>query len=384
MKRLLLIGGGHAHLGVLKSFIATPPSGVEVTLVTPAPRQIYSGMVPGWIAGHYTSDQIAIALAPLAQRAGVRLVLGHVTRLDLAARVAHVLATQADAGLIEMPFDLVSIDSGPVFDPHAVAGSREHGIALRPLEQFLSLWPRVHLQMMANAIEGGETSTLSVIGGGAGGVEVALAVAWRAHIAQVPLRVQLIAGHDGVMASSPAAVRERVRRTLPARGVRVIDDDAIAVERGTVVLAQGNEVVSEATLLVTGAAAADWPRDSGLAVDGRGFIGINDRLQSLSHPFVFAAGDCASMIDHPRPKSGVYAVRAGLPLAENLRRAIAGRTLKHWRPQQRALYLFSTGPRHAIASWGTWTTEGDWVWRWKDRIDRRFVAGFSPARARPG
>jgi pyridine nucleotide-disulfide oxidoreductase family protein len=376
MKRLLLVGGGHAHLGVLKSFIERPLAGVEVTLVTPYPRQVYSGMVPGWIAGHYTFDQIGLALAPLAQRAGATLVAGHVTRLDLGRRSAQVMALQKEAAFFELPFDVVSIDIGPVVDSQAIAGSQEHAIPLRPLEQFITQWPRVHVQMMANAIDGGETSTLSVIGGGAGGVEVALAVAWRAHIAQVPLRVQLIAGQAGVMPNAPASVRARVLQALPARGVRVIDDDAVAFERGTVELAQGGEVASEASLLVTGAAAAEWPGASGLAVDGRGFIGINDCLQSLSHPFVFAAGDCASLIDHPRAKSGVYAVRAGPPLAENLRRALAGTALKRWQPQRRALYLFSTGPRHAIASWGGLSVEGNWVWRWKDRIDRRFVASF--------
>ncbi len=382
MRRLLLVGGGHAHLGVLKSFAERPLADVEVTLVTPHARQIYSGMLPGWIAGHYTVDQIGIALAPLAERAGAKLVTGHVTGLDLQARQAHVMDLRKEAALFELPFDVVSIDTGPVLDTSAIAGSQEHAIALRPLEQFITLWPRVHIQMMANAIEGGETSTLSVIGGGAGGVEVALAIAWRAHIAQVPLRVQLVAGQAGVMPGAPAAVRERVLRALPARGVRVIDDDAVGVDRGTAVLAQGGEVVSEATLLVTGAAAAEWPRASGLAVDGRGFIGINDCLQSLSHPFVFAAGDCASMIDHPRAKSGVYAVRAGAPLAENLRRACAGTALKRWTPQRRALYLFSTGPRHAIACWGALTAEGAWVWRWKDRIDRRFVQAHNGERAR--
>ncbi len=377
MKRLLLVGGGHAHLGVLKAFSERPPADTEVTLVTPHPRQIYSGMLPGWIAGHYTVDQIGIPLAPVAQRAGATLVTGHVTGLDLQARRAHVMDLRQDAALFELPFDVVSIDTGPVLDTTAIAGSQEHAIALRPLEQFMLLWPRVHIQMMANAIEGGETATLSVIGGGAGGVEIALAIAWRAHIAQVPLRVQLVAGQAGALPSAPPHVRSRVLRALPARGVRVIDDDAVAVERGLVVLAQGGEVVSEATLLVTGAAAAEWPRAAGLAVDGRGFIGINTCLQSLSHPFVFAAGDCASMIDHPRAKSGVYAVRAGAPLAENLRRALAGTALKPWTPQRRALYLFATGPRHAIASWGPLSTEGAWVWRWKDRIDRRFVQTHS-------
>jgi selenide,water dikinase len=139
-------------------------------------------------------------------------------------------------------------------------------------------------------------------------------------------------------------------------------------------LAGGAERPSDTTLLVTGAAAAAWPGASGLAVDERGFIAINEHLQSVSHPEVFAAGDCASMRAHPRPRSGVYAVRAGPVLADNLLRALAGQPLRGYVPQRRALYLLATGPRHAVASWGPLTLAGNWVWRWKDRIDRRFIA----------
>jgi selenide,water dikinase len=208
-------------------------------------------------------------------------------------------------------------------------------------------------------------------------VEIALAIAWRARSGRIPLLVQLVTGRDGLLPTLARGARAHVRRWLPARRVRLIEDDAVELLPGEVRLRGGDRVASDASLLAIGTAAAPWPRASGLAVDRFGFIGTNDRLQSLSHPFVFAAGDCASMIDHPRPRSGVYAVRAGPPLAANLRRALADEPLAPYVPQRRALYLLATGGRHAIGAWGGLSFAGEWVWRWKDRIDRAFVAGFA-------
>ena len=129
-------------------------------------------------------------------------------------------------------------------------------------------------------------------------------------------------------------------------------------------------------LLAIGTRAPDWLAGSGLALDAEGFIATAPTLQSLSHPEVFAAGDVASRPDAERPKSGVYAVRAGPPLARNLGQAIAGRPLQRYTPQRRSLNLLACGDRYAIASWGRWSFEGRWVWRWKDHIDRAFVAGY--------
>jgi pyridine nucleotide-disulfide oxidoreductase family protein len=379
MKRLLLIGAGHAHVHVLMRLARERPRAAEVTLVSPYARQVYSGMLPGWMAGHYTLEQCVIPLAPLAAAAGAARVQASVTALDVARRVA-----QTDEGE-PLGYDIVSIDTGPVQDFDAMPGGHAHGIALRPIEGFITLWQRLHAQWAADALADEEASALTVVGGGAGGIELALAAAWRAQVARWALKVQLVAGRRGLLAGAAPELRERMRHWLTTRGVRVVDDDAARVEPDRVLLAGGGALLSRATLLATGTAAAAWPRAAGLAVDGRGFIGINDRLQSLSHPEVFAAGDCATMIDHPRPKSGVYAVRAGPPLAENLLRALRGAPLVSHVPQSRALYLLATGPKHAVASWGGWSTSGAWVWRWKDHIDRAFMARTTrpgpPARA---
>lgn len=356
---------------------------VDVTLVTPNPRQIYSGMLPGWIAGHYALDQCAIPVAPLAERAGARLVTGSLTQLDLDTRRAHI-DTRAP-----LDFDVISIDTGAVLDVEQLPGAREHAIALRPISSFVAVWQRLHAQFAADAIatHGDEVAqprsaprtpptTLTIIGGGAAGVEIALAIAWRTQAAQVPLRLQLVAGRAGILPTLPPRCRRRVSRHLMAQNVRVIDDDAAALARERVVLDDGHDLASDVTLLAMGTTAAAWPRAAGLAVDARGFISVAPTLQSLSHPFVFATGDCATTIDHPRARSGVYAVRAGPPLAANLRRVLTATLPEPYTPQHRALYLLATGGKHAIASWGGLSFEGNWVWRWKDSIDRKFVARY--------
>ena len=153
---------------------------------------------------------------------------------------------------------------------------------------------------------------------------------------------------------------------------------AVRIEPGRIVFAQGEPLAFDDCLVVTGAAAPRWPRDSGLATDERGFIRVGPSLQSVSHPQVLAAGDIAAY-QEARPKSGVYAVKAGPVLADNLRALCEGRTPRRWMPQRRALYLIATGDRHALASWGAWSWSGDWVWRWKDVIDRRFMRRFGAA-----
>jgi len=367
-KRLLLAGGGHAHIGVLAALARAPLAQSDVSVLSPFPRQFYSGMLPGWIAGHYALDECVIPLAGLAERAGARLHLAHLARIDLDARVAYTESAEA------IGFDVISIDTGPVIDPAAIAGTAEHAIALRPIESLLGQWER----LLMHLAEATEVHTLTVIGGGAGGVELALAFAFRSAAARLPLRVQLVAGRAGIAASLPGCSQRRLMRLLHARDVRVIVDDAVEIGRHTVLLAEGGELTSDATIVATGAAAAEWPRASGLACDAGGFITVNECLQSTSHPFVFAAGDCATMLQHPRPKSGVYAVRAGPALARNLARAITEQPLAPYAPQQRALYLMSTGARYAVATWGSLCAEGAWIWRWKNRIDKRFVADLMP------
>jgi selenide,water dikinase len=156
-----------------------------------------------------------------------------------------------------------------------------------------------------------------------------------------------------------------------------LNSGAIAVEPGTVITTHQRRIAVDRIVWATAAGSQPWLAASGLASDPRGFVQIDDTLRSPSHPFVFAAGDCATQIAHPRPKSGVFAVRQGPPLAANLRRRLHSESPTAYVPQRHALALISTGGKHAVASRGPFVFEGDWVWRWKDRIDRAFMAKYA-------
>ena len=325
--RLLLLGGGHAHAAVLRGL-----RGCDVTLVTPYPHHTYSGMLPGFVAGHYRLDEIRIDLAALAARAGAKLVLGRVAALDAARRVARL------EGGTEIPYDLASLNLG------SESNAPEYALAAKPFETFLERW----LELKDRAL------SIAVVGAGAAGVEVAMAAAQRTGA-----RVALFSD------------RAMFRPGLARRIARQLGRNGVALRAG-VAFTDGARGDFDLVIWTAGAAAPPWLRDSGLATDAQGFVLVDDKLRSVSHPEVFAAGDCATLRDAPHPKSGVYAVRHAQVLAHNL----GGGELRGYAPQRRALALISCGARYAIADWNGWSTEGAWAWRWKDRIDRRWIAGF--------
>ncbi|HEY6511414.1 MAG TPA: FAD-dependent oxidoreductase [Burkholderiaceae bacterium] len=366
MKRLVLLGGGHAHLHVLAALAREPMPGVQAVLATPYAHQLYSGMLPGWMAGHYTLDQCTIALEPLARAAKVELALSAAVSLNAGERTV----TLADGRVAE--YDVLSIDTGSLFDRDAIPGAREHGLFLRPLEHFVQLYERLL------ALPTDRLLNLVVIGGGAAGFEAALAITHRFNGAgQERARVCLVTGDATVLPAFNPAVRERALEVLRRARVTVLNQRCIEVSSGQVQLDNGARLVCDVPLLALPTVAPGWLQGSGLALDANGFVSTTPTLQSASHAEVFAAGDVASRIDRELARSGVFAVRAGPALALNLRRHLAGGPLQPWQPKERSLYLLSCGGRRAIASWGQLSAQGRWVWAWKAWIDRRFVASFA-------
>ena len=371
MKQVLLLGGGHAHVHVLQQLAQQPLAGAQVTLVSPFDRQMYSGMVPGLVAGHYLAADCAIALSPLAQAAGVRFVQASAVQLHAAAS-----QVQLDDGTL-LGYDWLSLDTGAVTHRDHLPGAREHALFVRPIEDFVqqldALWARAAQRRLH----------ITVVGAGAAGVELALAVQHRLGTPGKPggsatgVQVSLLTGGPAPLAGYAPAVMARVQRTLAAMGVAVVRQGAAAVQAHAVLLADGNRLPCDVAVLATGAQAPTWLAGSGLALDAQGFVSTTATLQSASHPQVFAVGDVATRRDTPHAKSGVYAVRAGPALALNLQRAVAGLPLLAHQPPARTLNLVSCGNRSAIAAWGRWSAQGRWVWCLKDRIDRSFVARYA-------
>lgn len=365
-KRLLLLGGGHAHVHVLQALAKEALAGAEVALVTPYARQMYSGMVPGLVAGHYRAEQCAIALRPLAAAARVHFIESSAVHLDAAAR----RVTLADGRIAE--YDVLSLDTGAVMDRQRLPGAREHGVFVRPIEHFVRLQDEL-LDLASRRV-----LDVVVVGGGAAGVELAMALQHRlAGRGEERARVALVTGGGEPLAGYPPSVVKRAVQALASRRVTVFRDGVAALLPGAVVLRSGARLACDAPVLATGAEAPAWLAGCGLALNEQGFVSTGPMLQSSSHAEVFAAGDVASRSDAPHAKSGVYAVRAGPALALNLRRFIGGGELQPHLPQKRTLNLISCGNRQAIVSWGDWAAQGRWAWLWKDHIDRRFVARFS-------
>lgn len=363
MKRLVLLGGGHAHVHVLKAFADHHIRDTRITLVSPFERQVYSGMLPGWIARRYKLEQCIIPLAPLAERAEAGFLQTAATGLDLNAKRVQLASGES------IGFDVLSIDTGPVQNS-AIPGT-EHALAVRPIESFIRAIEGIERRIFDNA-SAGRTTRIVFCGAGAAGIELALALESRFRASKTEFTLISLAN------TLPGSVGPRLARHLHARNVRLLTGRAATrIEPTRVILDDGNAVDADLTIASTGSAAATWPAKAGLACDAGGFIRVNTFLQSVSHPFVFAAGDCATMDDHPRPKSGVYAVRAGPPLATNLRKILFDNPMKAYTPQKNSLYLISTGGNRAIGSWGSLDWEGDWVWWWKDRIDRAFMRKYA-------
>jgi selenide,water dikinase len=355
MKHIVLVGAGHAHLAALRSFVREPLYGARLTLVTPNSRQIYSGMLPGLIAGHYALDEVEVDVAELCRRSFAEFVEARVAALDVARRVLRLTDGR------ELEYDLLGINAGSLCDVSLPGAAR--ALPIKPFESFIA------------GLQAATVDRVAVIGAGAAGSELAMALAHRG--AAVTLYADRPTLAPAVAARLARALRRAAVDFRPGMPVS-------AIEEGPLIIAGASRQEFSLVLLATGATALPWLRESGLATDERGFVLVQDTLQSVSHPEVFATGDCATLRDAPHPRSGVYAVRHGESLADNLRRLLKPEPPLPHHPQRKALLLVSCGARYAIAERGGATGEGRWAWRLKDWIDRRWIASFREARRKKG
>lgn len=382
MRDLVLVGGGHTHVAALKKFALRPVPGVRVTLLSRDLQAPYSGMLPGYIAGHYSFGEAHIDLARLCRFAGVRFFHDEVTGLD---PVRKRLSCRARP---DVNYDVLSINVGSAPDISAVCGAAAHVTPVKPIDGFVDHWQSLCERLIARQGD----ARIGMVGAGAGGVELTLAIQCRlqqllgASRSDCPrLEFHLFTDASDVLVTHNRGVRARFRRVLAERNINVHTGHKVtAVRAGALQCANGATFALDEMLWATRARAQAWPATAGMEVDEQGFIKVNNTLESVSQPNIFAAGDIAHIISYPRPKSGVFAVRQGAPLSLNLRNRLLGRPLKPYFPQREFLSLISTGDKYAIASRSWWSLEGHWVWRWKDRIDRRFVRKYNCLNDRAG
>jgi len=354
-KSLVLIGAGHAHVEVMRTLSRAAPD-AAVTLITPHTEVPYTGMVPGLVAGKYRFDEVAIDAAALAARAGVAMRKAKATAIDRAARVVQC----DDGGAV--PYDILSINIGarsrlPI---RADAGARV--LATKPVEPFIEALTRL--------LAGAAPTPLAVIGAGYGGVELSAALAHRGA------EVSLIAGKAGLAPTAPAGVRRALSERLRQRGVAIIAGaDAQRVDESGVRLDDGRVVAAAAVVLAAGVAPPPLVEALDAPKDAHGFLALAPTLQSKGDAAIFAAGDCASPQDG-LPKAGVFAVRQGPILARNLCAALIGAPLAAFHPQKDYLAILSFWPDGAVAVRGGFGLGGRRADRWKEAIDRRFMARY--------
>jgi len=364
LKRLVLVGGGHAQLSVLEALARAKPAQLETVLVTPSRFQIYSGMLPGWMAGHYSQAQCRIDLVPLAQAAGARLVTQRVVGVEAARSRVELEDGQS------VEYDLLSLDTGSEIDVSSLEPVGKRLLPVKPLDEFFRAWPQI--VQNARAKPG---YRLAVVGGGAAGVELALAARYAFTRAKCDARVDLVVSEAGLLEGHAAPVRRSIARVLATAGVVVHNQQATGAQAG-VILSDGSLLPADCVIAATGARAPRGIRITGLTRDGSGYVAVDEYYRSTSHGNVFAAGDVSARQDIQVARSGVHAVHAGPVLATNLLAALQGGAFRVYRPRRHSLYLLACGPRYAVASWGRWGAQGRWIWYWKDWIDRGFVRRF--------
>lgn len=363
---LVLIGGGHAHALVLRKWGMRPLPGVRLTLINPGATAPYSGMLPGHIAGHYTQDELEIDLVRLARFAGARLINGKATALDPEARTVTV------SGHGVVPYDVGSLDIGITTDLPRLPGFAAHAVGAKPMDLYAARW-RIFLEE-AQAL--GTAGPVCVIGGGVAGVELALAMSHALRQAIGRADITVIEAKDQLTGTSETT-REALTTILKANNVKLWSGaDICEITAKGPRLRSGEVIPSALTIGAAGATPQSWLEDCKLPLQ-EGFVRVTPTLQVEGYEDLFAAGDCAHMTHAPRPKAGVFAVRAAPVLHDNLRARLSGQDLRPFHPQKHYLKLIALGEQRAMAEkWGRpW--RGALLWKWKDHIDRKFMERFT-------
>ncbi len=366
MTTIVLVGGGHAHLSVLQTFERERGSlaGCKLVLISPSRGHYYSGMLPGWIAGHYRKSQCQIDLEKLALRAGATLVIGTVRLLDPVAKTVAL-----DDGRM-VTFDVLSLDVGSETDVRRLEQLGDRLTAVKPLSRFFDAWPDI-----AKAASQSASYRLAVIGGGAAAVELALACAHALNNMSDNVSIDLVTAQDGVLASFDESLRHRAVQRLAVAGVEVVVGPGVGRWDGLQV--ENTIIAADRYLAATGARAPAWLKSTGLQLDDDGYVLVDAYHRSISHPHIYAAGDVCARHDVVMARSGVHAVHAGPVVGANLLAECGLGQAVTYVPRRRSLYILACGPKYAIASWGTLSAQGRWAWHLKDLIDRRFIARFS-------
>jgi len=381
-KTLLLAGAGHAHIGMLRRLSAARLKASEtidadIHLISEQPQTIYSGMLPGWMAGHYQLHDISIDIKSLCVRAGVRFIQQSLVKVNAAS---NKVVTTGDEQT-DFDYDVLSLNTGADTDMRWLYNHNNHRsdsddnyigaantdvIAIRPLSTFITQWQRILKDAQSS-----EKYQLAIIGAGAAAIELVMA-------AQVALRninrhhqVTLVCG-ENLLSGFNSGFRQRVIKQLHRHDITIVRERASDYRDGKLSTTHKSLPIN-AVIAATGVIGSAWTASTDLDIEGDGFVAVNDKQQSVSHPNVFAVGDVATRVDKYVAHSGVHSVHGGAVEANNLLAYLKDSVMKSYQPKSRTLYLLSCGDKYAIGSWGNVNLQGRWVWHLKKYIDKRFI-----------
>ncbi|NOQ14842.1 MAG: hypothetical protein GQ583_10265, partial [Methyloprofundus sp.] len=364
-KDLVLVGGGHSHALVLRKWAMNPLPGVRITLISPQTMTPYSGMLPGLIAGHYSFAQTHIDLVKLSLWANIRFIQDSVTAIDVETNTIELKNRPA------IEFDIVSIDIGSTPNQQ-IEGSAEFTTPVKPISEFYQRWNLIQEQAQQNKIK-----SLAVVGGGAGSVEVIMAIAYKLQHNNSSIQYHLVTAAEDILPSYNRSVINRVKQQLNNYHINIHASARVKkLSQGIIHCQNTDPVLADEIIWCTQASGSTWLQQSKLECDDLGFMKVRQTLQSLHYDHVFAAGDIANMVANPRPKAGVYAVRQAQTLFHNLRAVLLNQALVEYKPQSGFLSLLALGEKQATGSKSLLSFSGDWVWRWKDSIDVKFMNQF--------
>jgi selenide, water dikinase len=400
VKDLLLVGGGHTHVHTIKMLGMDPIEGVRVTLITRDLETPYSGMLPGYVAGYYTHEECHIDLVKLCAFGNVRLIHAEACDMNVFEKVVYCKDNRPP-----VRYDVVSIDIGispiPMSQVWGNSSINEGGSSItpvKPIDGFAARWTVILDRIMAMAAQQHQQQQdfhLRIVGGGGGGVELAFALHHRLHTelskrgardAQRRLKVSILHRGNALMSSHKPAVQAIIARRLKEKNIAVhlgaeVAEASTEGSHKSLRTTTGASFAYDEVIWCTGGRAQPWLRDvEGLSTTEEGFIRVGPTLESESIQDVYAAGDVCHLVESPRPKAGVFAVRAGPPLTANLRGRLLGRPAEEqvrWVPQADFLGIVGVGDGEAVASKGPLGIEGAFVWKLKDRIDRLWMKMYA-------
>ena len=358
--RIVLVGGGHTHSLVLHALRQKPFPNAAVTVINPGPTAPYSGMLPGFVAGHYLRAELDIDIAQLCDELGARFIDGRAVAM---ARDAQTVLLEDGTAL---PYDLVSFDVGITSAMPRMPGFADYAVPAKPLGIFAEKWDAYR--------KAAGVKSVAVIGGGIAGAELAMAMAYALHQRDQGAHIRLI-DRSSILSDNSETARKNVRAELDRNGVEVIENAPVReIVADGVLVEDGTKIDAEFIVGAAGATPHPWIAQTGLDLHN-GYIKVDKALRA-SAAGVYAVGDCAHLVDNPRPKAGVYAVREAPVLFENLHHALAGTPQQDYVPQSDYLKLVSLGGKRAFGEKFGIGLSGALIWRLKDYIDRKFMNQF--------